>query len=148
MMRAGSLLSLCVLGLTACAAAPGDAGGPPKPAASAPQAAPATSLQGTRWVGVVGAGADARAQPRLEFLDGGRFAGYTGCNMLSGAWRMEGSELRIGNVATTKRMCAGPEGDVEKRVLAAMGAETRFRRDGSKLVLTLAGAQFEFVAAP
>ena len=132
MRLVGSMLSMCVLGLSACAAAPGDTGGRP-------------GYAGTRWVAD---GADARTAPRLEFLEGGRVAGFTGCNMLSGAWRMEGGELRLGNVATTKRMCAGPEGEIEKRLLAAIGADTAARREGTKLVLTSpAGARFEFVPA-
>ena len=132
MMLGRALLSMCVLGLSACAA----------------QGAGAPGLTGTRWVGVVEGGPDARAAPRLEFLDGGRVAGFTGCNMLSGAWRLEGAELRFGGIATTKRMCLGPEAEVEKRLVAAMGAESSVRREGAKLILTgPAGARFEFVQA-
>lgn len=148
MMFARSLLSMCVLGLSACAAAPSDAGGPARPAGGAAQSAAAPGFVGTRWVGVIDAGVDAAAAPRLEFLDGGRVAGFTGCNMLSGTWRMEGGELRLGSIATTKRMCLGPAGDVEKRMVAALGAEARVRREGAKLILAgPAGARFEFVQA-
>ena len=148
MMMARSLLSMCVLGLSACAAAPADSGGPPKPAGTAAQSASASGLTGTRWVGVIDAGLDARAAPRLEFLEGGRLAGFTGCNMLSGAWRVEDSQLRFGNIATTKRMCMGPEAEVEKRLVAAIGVEASVRREGAKLVLTgPGGARFEFLQA-
>ncbi|MEO7743887.1 MAG: META domain-containing protein [Usitatibacter sp.] len=148
MMRARSLLSMCMLGLSACAAAPDGPGGPAKPAAPAAASANAPGFAGTRWVGVVDAGVDARAAPRLEFLDGGRLAGFTGCNMMSGAWRMEGTELRMGSIATTKRMCLGPEAQIEKRLVAAMGAEASVRREGTKLVFRgPAGARFEFVQA-
>jgi heat shock protein HslJ len=148
MMLARSLLSVYVLGLSACAAAPGDAGGPVRPAGSAAQSAAAPGLAGSRWVGVIEPGLDARAAPRLEFLEGGRLAGYTGCNMLSGTWRMEGAEMRFGSIATTKRMCMGPEAEIEKRLVAAIGAEASVRREGGKLVLTgPGGARFEFVQA-
>lgn len=148
MIRARSLLSMCVLGLSACAAAPGDAGGPARPTGTAAQSTAAPGYAGTRWVGVSEAGLDANATPRLEFLEGGRVAGFTGCNMLSGAWRMEGGELRFGNIATTKRMCLGPGGEVEKRLVAAIGADASVRREGTKLVVSSpAGARFEFVQA-
>lgn len=148
MMLARSLLSMCVLGLSACAAAPSDAGGPARPAGSAAQSAAAPGFAGTRWVGVIDAGVDAGATPRLEFLDGGRVAGFSGCNMLSGTWRMEGAEVRLGSIAMTKRMCLGPGAEIEKRLAAAMGAEARVRREGAKLILTgSAGARFEFAQA-
>lgn len=148
MIPARSLLWMCVLGLSACAAAPGDSGGPTRPVSAAAQGAAAPGYAGTRWVGVVEAGIDAAAAPRLEFLDGGRVAGFTGCNMLSGAWRMEGTELRLGSIATTKRMCLGPAGEIEKRLVAALGAEASVRREGAKLVLIgPAGARFEFTQA-
>jgi putative lipoprotein len=149
MILARSLLSMCVIGLSACAAGPTDAGGPAKPAAaSAQSAASAPGYAGTRWVGMVEAGVDAAAAPRLEFLDGGRIAGFTGCNMLSGSWRLEGGELRFGAIATTKRMCLGPAGEIEKRLVAALGAGASVRREGAKLVLTgPAGARFEFAQA-
>lgn len=148
MMLARSLLSMCVLGLSACAAAPSDAGGPARPAGSAAQSAAAPGFAGTRWMGVIDAGTDAASAPRLELLFGGRVAGFTGCNMLSGAWRMEGAVVRLGSIATTKRMCLGPAGEIEKRLVAALGAEASVRREGARLILTgPTGARFEFVQA-
>lgn len=133
--------AMCSLGLAACAAAP-DA---PDARASA-AAAPPASLAGTRWVALADAGADARALPRLEFVREGRLTGYSGCNMLSGTWRMEGDAVRIGPVIATKRMCAGPEGEVERRLLAALAG--RGVREGAKLVLHgPGGARFEFTPA-
>lgn len=138
-----SVVSMCLFGLAACAAVPGGPGS--GSAGAAPPGAGGASLAGTRWVGQAGADADGRATPRLEFISGGRVTGYTGCNMLSGTWRMEGGEVRFGAVATTKRMCLGPEGEVEKRLLAALGDDARVRREGSRLVLSVpGGARFEF----
>ena len=139
------LYGVFALGLVACAAPGGEAGGaggsPPARAASA-------SLAGTRWVGVIDASLDRRAQPRLEFVSEGRISGFTGCNMMSGTWRREGGEVRFGSIVATKRMCAGAEGEVEKRFLAVLGAETRARMEGDRLVLSgPGGARFEFVRA-
>jgi heat shock protein HslJ len=51
-------------------------------------------------------------------------------------------------MVTTKRGCMGPEGDVERRVLAVLGEKARVTREGNKLILTGPdGARFEFVEA-
>ena len=106
--------------------------------------APAPSLAGTRWKGVVGSGVDESATPYLEFAEG-RVAGFTGCNMLSGAWRMEDNEVKVGPLVTTKRGCPGAGGEMEKRVLGVLNERTRFAREGSKLVATSpAGERLEF----
>ena len=136
-MTTRALLVLCALGLAACATPPGPG-----------VAAAATPLAGTRWVGVAEGNADAQTLPRLEFSAGGRLAGYTGCNMMSGSWREEGGEARFGPILATKRFCAGPEGEVEKRVMAALAPGARGVRDGSRLVLIApSGARFEFSPA-
>jgi heat shock protein HslJ len=125
--------------------APGDAlpvaGVAPMPAA---ETAAGASVAGTRWKGVVESGVDEAATPWLEFIEG-RVAGYTGCNMLSGTWRMEGSEIRMGPLVTTKRGCPGAGGDIEKRVLSAMNESARITRQGGRLVAANPGGEhFEF----
>lgn len=131
--------------LAACAAGP--QGGPPDGAPAAASAAPA-SLAGTRWIGVLEPGVDLQSAPRIEFIEG-RIHGFTGCNLMSGAWRMEGGEARLSSVATTRRMCIGPAGDVEKKLMAAIGEASRVRREGDRLVIEGPdGARFEFREAP
>jgi heat shock protein HslJ len=140
---------MCALGLGACAVAPSDPAAPPPERAAQPAAvaAAATSLVGTRWTGVV-PGADPRSLPRLEFATEGRVVGFTGCNMLSGAWTMAGGEVKFGPLVTTKRGCVGPEGDIEKRLLAALGDKSRVTREAGKLILTGPdGSRFEFIEA-
>ena len=86
--------------------------------------------------------------PRIEFSTGGRMAGFTGCNMMSGTWTEEGGVVRFGPVMSTKRGCLGPAGDIEKRVLAAMGQGSTAARSGGRLVVsTPGGARFEFIPA-
>ncbi len=132
---AAALLALSACGTTQPPAAPG--------------AAPAVaSLAGTKWVAAPGDTSDSRQVARLEFLREGRISGYTGCNMLSGSWVAEGAGIRLGPVITTKRACVGPEMEVERRLLAAMGEKTRVVREDGKLVFVSDGARFEFVAAP
>jgi heat shock protein HslJ len=137
------LAAAALLALGACAAPGGPASG-----AAASGIDPA-ALMGTRWVGAVGGSVDRRAVPRLEFVREGRLTGFTGCNLLSGAWRREGGQVLLGPVATTKRMCLGPEGELEKRVLAAMVDGSRVTVSGDRLLLeSPTGARFEFDGAP
>lgn len=139
-----AVLWLCAFGLGACAAVPSDPAAP-GPARAAQASA---SLAGTRWVGDVEGDVDHRALPRLEFVSSGRVAGYTGCNMFSGVWRMEGDTVRLGALIATKRMCIGPGAEIEKRFLAALGEEGRGRREGDRLVFTAPGGErFEFAEA-
>jgi heat shock protein HslJ len=114
------------------------------PPSAAPAAtAPSSSLVGTRWKGVVD-GADEGTTPWLEFAEG-RVQGYTGCNMLSGPWHMEANQLRIGPLATTKRACAGPGGEIERRLLSAMNELAHVARQGDRLVASGSGGdRFEF----
>ena len=133
-------LWFCATAFSACAAAPGDK-------ALGPSAA-AASLSGTRWVGVVDNALDARNRPQLEFVSEGRLAGYTGCNMLSGRWTIEAGVVRLSGIVTTKRACVGPEGEVERQVLAALSEQSRLTREVNKLVVSApSGARFEFVPA-
>lgn len=124
------------LGLAACAAMPPATGG-----------AAAASLAGTRWMSAADA-ADPQSRPRIEFAEGGRLAGFTGCNAMSGSWREEGGEARFGPVASTKRFCMGAAGETEKRVLAAFAEGARARREGERLVIVApSGARYEFIPA-
>jgi heat shock protein HslJ len=121
--------------MAACAAAP-------------PPLAPtqAGSLVGSRWVGVLGGKSDPETLPRIEFVTESRLAGYTGCNMMNGSWKIEGGEVRLGPIATTKRACVGPGDLIERRVTAAM-TDGRIFREGANLVF-IGSTNERFVFAP
>ena len=139
----GALLWICAVGVTACAGPTNSAGSPEAPKAA--PAAVATSMVGTRWKGMTDALVDERHVPWLEFVVEGRLSGFTGCNLLHGAWKNEGGQVRIGALVTTKRGCAGPEGDIERRVLAVLTPQARVTREGNRLVFTAAdGERLEF----
>jgi heat shock protein HslJ len=128
------IATLALFALTACA--------------QTPMAETPKSLSNTRWMGVIDSSIDKRATPWLEFVGENRVSGYSGCNMVNGTWRMEGEAVKLGPLMATKRGCLGPEGDLEKRVLAALTEQGRGTREGSKLVFTAPGGQrFEFVEA-
>ena len=116
----------------------------PTPAAKA-GALDAASLQGTRWRGAYGPEVDERNAPRLEFVTEGRVSGFTGCNLLHGAWKSEGGRVHVGPLVTTKRGCVGPDQEIERRVVAALNEKSTVSREGAKLVFTTpAGDRVEF----
>jgi heat shock protein HslJ len=150
-VRIGNTLR-CLLasGLAACAA-PSNPGGYPGSAAPAPPAAAAApslsaqSLAGTRWMGVIDPSIDKRFAPWLEFVAEGRVSGYTGCNLLHGAWKIDGGEVRVGPLVTTKRACAGPEQGIERRFVGALNDQSRVTREADRLVFTTpTGERVEF----
>ena len=108
--------------------------------ASAPAGA---AITGTRWKGVVEASVPEAAVPWLEFAEG-RVAGFTGCNMLSGAWHSEGAAIRVGPLVTTKRACPGAGSEIERKVLEAVNERAALTREGAKLVATSPAGRFEF----
>lgn len=132
------LVAISALGAGACAA-PGVARAPEPPSVPA--------LENTRWV-MAGAKADATSQPRLEFTREGRVAGFTGCNMLSGSYRLEGDRLEVA-AATTKRACLGPGGEAEQKLLAVLADRPRASLKAGRLMLTdTQGRTFELEPAP
>lgn len=111
---------------------------------AAPAPATAASLVGTHWVSAEPVPSEKNA-PVIEFVNDTRIQGYTGCNLMSGEWHMEGNDIRLGRIVVTKRMCVGPEADVEKRLLAVLVEKTHFQVHGDHLVATTPeGATYEF----
>jgi heat shock protein HslJ len=90
------------------------------------------SIAGTKWF--VPTQGDAADRPRLEFMADGRLGGYSGCNAVSGTWRMEDGALRLGPLIMTKRACPGERDEMERRFLQAVNAQARFSIEGGRLV--------------
>jgi heat shock protein HslJ len=84
---------------------------------------------------MAGAKSDGAAMPRLEFTRDGRVSGFTGCNLLSGSYRLEEDRLEV-VAATTKRACLGAGGESEEKLLAVLGDRPRVRTEARRLVLT------------
>jgi heat shock protein HslJ len=118
-------------------------------ASCAAQVPTEASVAGKHWVARMPEVEDAKQRPRLEFVRDGRLAGYTGCNMIAGKWRLEGSEIRLDALAATKRACLGPGGEVEKRFLAAVNASSRVSLEGAALVVQGSGGErLAFIESP
>lgn len=72
-------------------------------------------------------------QASLTFDAEGRVSGFGGCNRIFGAYEVDGDAIRIGPMASTRMLCAEPEGvgEQEAALLAALEAATSWTiRDG------------------
>lgn len=105
-------------------------------------AEPDLPLVRTTWtvttivVGGTASSLPAEVVASLEFTDDGRVSVETGCNSGGGTYQVDGSTLRFGVHAMTERACAGPAGQVEAAVLAALAADTvAFEIDADTLTL-------------
>jgi heat shock protein HslJ len=71
------------------------------------------------------------------FGDDGNLAGSAGCNDYTAAYATEGDKISIGPAATTRKMCAEPEGimDQETGYLAALQNAATYKSDEKTLEL-------------
>lgn len=98
----------------------------------------------TTWV-VAGAVPEGAQPARLVFSTLGKVTGFTGCNQLTGSYRLEGDRLEVA-AATTKRACAGGGGEAEARLLAVLADRPRVLIGPDNMVLTAPkGGRIEFV---
>lgn len=70
--------------------------------------------------------------PSLDFLEGGRLAGYTGCNNFSGRFSLEGSGIKLDPGAMTGKAC---EGSGENEFISALEKVKNFTVQKEKLTL-------------
>jgi heat shock protein HslJ len=70
--------------------------------------------------------------PRLDFLDGGKLSGYSGCNNFSGNFLLEGSTLKLDPGAITKKACSGSG---EQAFLSVMNSVNQLKVNKNKLTL-------------
>jgi heat shock protein HslJ len=70
------------------------------------------------------------------FADG-RLAGSAGCNNYTASYEQEGDALTVGPAATTRKMCAAPEGimEQEQAYLAALASVAGYRIQDGRLEL-------------
>jgi len=93
------------------------------------------SFVGIPWVvssGVDLGGSD--AAPSATFTDD-TVGGSTGCNRFTAPYTVDGDELEIGEIASTRMACPPPADAVERAYLAALGRVAAWHVDGSELVL-------------
>ena len=83
----------------------------------------------------------------MQFATDGRVSGSAGCNNYMGSYRHEGDSLEFGTLATSRRMCAQPEGimEQERQFLQALETVTTMQREGERLEMR--GERGELVAS-
>ncbi len=78
-----------------------------------------------------------------EFTTDGNVSGSAGCNNLSGGYTVDGQTVKIGPLATTRKLCDSPEGVMEQEAgyVKALESATRFDQVGPQLQLFNAEGQ-------
>lgn len=73
-----------------------------------------------------------RQLARLEFGADGRLSGHATCNTFNASYTLEGTQLRIGPLASTRMRCGRLQMEQEDRILSALELATsaRVRPDG------------------
>lgn len=119
-VRIVGILTMLIFTLTACAAGSND-------------------LAGTQWrlTELNGRAPLAAAEPiTLGFESAGQAGGNSGCNRYGGSYRVAGSNLTFGALASTKRACTDPGLMAqEDGFYQALGAVTTYEVSNSRLAL-------------
>jgi heat shock protein HslJ len=110
-----------------------------------------TELVGTQWVldvaalGVSGAGS---VNSWISFARGS-VSGNDGCNAFSGSYEVDGSKLRFGPLAGTKKACGAPADEVSREVTGALGRVRGYATSADTLRMKDAGGEtvLSYVAA-
>jgi heat shock protein HslJ len=89
-------------------------------------AAGGASLEGVPWVHESG--------PSAAFADG-TVSGSTGCNRYSAPYTLDGSDLALGQVASTNMACLGAADATEREFLAALDRVAGWRVENGELTL-------------
>lgn len=101
---------------------------------------PPRDLTVREWVveSIDGRGVVDNSRTTLTFDPQGQIAGRAGCNRYTGSYRLQGAQLSLGDVATTRMVCVPALMDQEARFLKLLGQVRAFQlqRDGSLVLRT------------
>lgn len=96
-------------------------------------------LAGEEWqvAAIDGEPLPAGVRPPAVLFDGGRIAGFAGCNRFTGTIEETApGEIGIGPLALTRMACPGPAMEVERRFTASLAAATRWGYVAGRVVLS------------
>ena len=116
--------------------------------AGAVLASPGDELTGTRWRLTAIGDEPALANPEvtLEFREGGRAGGSSGCNTYGGAYRADGRTVSFSELVSTKRACANEAANVQETTfLQAIGAATSYAVRGDTLTVYFEAGSLTFL---
>ena len=117
-------------------------------------AAPASTamLEGASWrlTALPGHSVPAGNGAPTARFEGGRVAGFSGCNRFTGGYTVDRDRLTIGNLAGTMMACPEPAMAVEKAFLAAFSGAQVVKQEGGRLTLAPAagGTPLQFEVEP
>jgi heat shock protein HslJ len=114
-------------------------------------AEPARALDGAKWtLTTVITGEAATHQAGFEkawmTLNGERVTGSTGCNDFQGMVARSTGRLTFGELATTRRACAGDAAALETTLLNALKGDVSYEIDSSTLKLRTTAGGLDFTA--
>ncbi|MFD3403120.1 META domain-containing protein [Kribbella sp. NPDC058693] len=112
---------------------------------------PDLPLDGTRWIlsSVISGdsvGHFAGSENVWLTLNGERVTGSTGCNDFQGVVARSTGKLTFGELATTRRACAGNPATLESQVLKGLKGEMTYHISGATLQLRSANGGLDFTA--
>lgn len=109
-------------------------------------AEPDLALSGRTWTvttilaGDIASSVPAGVVATLRFGEDGGVAVSTGCNTGGGTYAVDGKKIAFGPIGLTKMACAGAAGEMERAVLAVLGADGLTSAiEASTLTLTSGG---------
>jgi heat shock protein HslJ len=117
-------------------------------------AAPANPLEGEWNVTGYNTGTQAVTSPiagttlTATFTADGQVGGNAGCNSYSGTYKLDGTSLTVGPLATTMMACEQPIMDQETKFLAALQTPTTVETSGATVTLRDASGATQVVLAP
>ncbi|MER7248318.1 META domain-containing protein [Kribbella sp. NPDC000426] len=114
-------------------------------------AEPDLAVDGTKWaLSTVINGEAASHQAGSErawiTLNGERVTGSTGCNDFQGTVARSTGKLTFGELATTRRACAGDAATLESQLLQGLRGEVTYQVTGAELQLRSATGGLDFTA--
>lgn len=108
-----------------------------------------SSLVGTKWtVNSLISGETASSLPagteekaHLTFAKDGSVSGNLGCNRFTSTAKVSGSSITFGNIASTRKLCPGPEMNVEREMLKVLDGTVTYELKHRSLTLTAANSK-------
>ncbi len=77
-----------------------------------------------------------------------KISGFAGCNDYSGPYKLDGSNLTVGPLVSTKKACEQAVMDQEAAFLTALQTPTTVETSGGNVTLRAASGETQVVLAP
>ncbi|WP_344144745.1 META domain-containing protein [Kribbella yunnanensis] len=113
---------------------------------------PDAAIDGTKWTlsGVIDSDSISHqvgAEKAWITLNGDRVTGFTGCNELNGKVARAGHIITFGELATTRRACAGDDGKLEWSLVNGLKGAMTYKIEAGNLTLSAGTNGLTFTAA-